>query len=275
MASQDFSVNMREIFKNISNSMRAELEITRSAIPHSGEKGQINEEVFRNFLSKYLPKSLDISTGFVIDTNGGISRQLDIIISDAAKTPIFFENGKSNKKIRVIPVECVYAIIEVKTKLTKQEIDSCIVNMESVKKLEKKAYVLPPRSIRINILQYGKEWDICPVNYYVFAYEADNLQVLRDYLLEKVKEKDLPVHLRVDTICVLNEGLITNWLPKISKFESLPEEGSDLIVISTEDALLLFYLITSRHFFQTYLPCIMPVHYAPFIPLEISFPKEK
>lgn len=271
MVNQDFSVNILEIFKNISNSMKAELEKTRSAIPHAGEKGQINEEIFRDFLSKYLPKSLDISTGFVIDTNGGISRQLDIIISDVAKTPIFFENGEGNKRIRVVPVECVYAIIEVKTKLTKQEIDNCLVNMESVKKLEKKAYVLPPQNLRINILQYGKGWDICPVNYYVFAYEADNLQALRNYLSEKFKEKDLPIHLRVDTICVLNQGLITNWLPEISKFEALPEEGSNLIVVSAEDALLLFYMITSRHFFQTYLPCIMPVHYAPFIPFEFHF----
>ncbi|WP_269849634.1 DUF6602 domain-containing protein [Methanosarcina horonobensis] len=89
MASQDFQVDIREIFKNISSSMKAELDQVRCAIPHSGEKGQINEETFRNFFIQYLPKSLDISTGFVIDTKGGISRQLDIIISDSAKTPIF------------------------------------------------------------------------------------------------------------------------------------------------------------------------------------------
>ncbi|WP_332881749.1 DUF6602 domain-containing protein [Methanosarcina horonobensis] len=155
--------------------------------------------------------------------------------------------------MRVIPIECVYAIIEVKTKLNKQEIDNCIVNMESVKKLEKAAYVLPPQNLRINILQYGKELEICPVNYYIFAYEADNLEVLYNYLSKKFKEKDLPVHLRIDTICVLNKGLITNWLPDISKFEALPEENSDLVMVSTEDALLLFYLITSRHFFSRHI----------------------
>lgn len=62
------------------------------------------------FLKKYLPKKLDVSSGILVNANGAQTKHLDIIISDADKTPILFE--KAN--VRVIPVECVYAIIEVK-----------------------------------------------------------------------------------------------------------------------------------------------------------------
>ena len=43
------------------------------------------EEVVREFLRTYFPKTLDISTGFLIDSNGNESNQMDIIISDGAK----------------------------------------------------------------------------------------------------------------------------------------------------------------------------------------------
>lgn len=271
MTSQDRDI--RDIFKSVSDSMKAELNGAR-CIVHPGEKGQINEKTFRDFLIKYLPKSLEVSTGIVIDTKGGRSKQLDIIISDASKTPVFYEKVDGDKKIRIVPIECVYAIIEVKTRLTNQEINDCLENMKSVKTLEKKAYVLPPQNLRINIKQYSKEWEIWPVNYYVFAYEGDNLQKLLNYLSGKFEENHLPVHLRIDSICILNRGLITNWMPNISKFEALPEDCSDLVAVQTEDSLLFFYLITSKWFFQTYLPIIMPVKYEPFIPFEVLYPEK-
>jgi len=60
--------------------MRADFDETRKASEHSGFKGESFEEHFRSFLRKYLPKSLDISTGILVDAKGNSSRQLDVII---------------------------------------------------------------------------------------------------------------------------------------------------------------------------------------------------
>ena len=71
--------------------MRTDFDDIRNAIQHPGEKGR-SFEVLRQFLKQYFPKTLDVSTGFIIDSNGGESNQMDIIISDLSRTPIFYEN---------------------------------------------------------------------------------------------------------------------------------------------------------------------------------------
>jgi hypothetical protein len=68
---------------------------------HPGEKGSFFEEIVREFLKMYSPKSLDISTGFIIDSNDNESKQMDIIISDATKTPIFFQNTSVRVQLNV------------------------------------------------------------------------------------------------------------------------------------------------------------------------------
>jgi hypothetical protein len=96
-------LDLAQTFDNISKKMRTDFDEIRDTIKHSGEKGRSFEQIVSTFLEKYLPKSLDISTGFIIDSNGNQSKQMDIIISDATKTPIFFQDAST----RVLPVECV------------------------------------------------------------------------------------------------------------------------------------------------------------------------
>ncbi len=82
------------IFNEVSKTMRSDFERARKAIEkHPGLKGNSYEEIFRKFLREYLPESLDIATGLLVDSNGNFSKQLDVIISDKAKTPIFFSSG--------------------------------------------------------------------------------------------------------------------------------------------------------------------------------------
>lgn len=84
------AMNVAEIFAQVANQMRADVERARAAMNHAGLKGSEFEKTFRKFLRQYLPASLDISTGQVVDSKGGVSKQLDVIIADAAKTPILY-----------------------------------------------------------------------------------------------------------------------------------------------------------------------------------------
>jgi hypothetical protein len=61
--------------------MRADL--AERLVDHPGEVGSGREEILRRFLRDYLPKRFDVSSGFVFDSEGNISRQLDIIVADA------------------------------------------------------------------------------------------------------------------------------------------------------------------------------------------------
>ena len=237
------------IFDEIAVQMRSDFEKARKALEHAGQKGSSFEEVFRKFLRDYLPNSLDVSTGTLIDANGNSSRQIDVIISDATKTPILYRSGE----VRVIPVECVYAVIEVKAYLDSRELDKVLRNMKSVRSLEKKAYYKPNGPIITADRLYGKEWDIWPIMYFAFAIDSIELETLAKSLGRKHEAEGLPEWSRIDTICAPDRGVICNQLVD-GKFSALPEPKSRLFPCLTPRSLLLFYTLISGYLFQARLP---------------------
>lgn len=91
---------------------------------HRGEDGRFVEDLIREYLSKYLPKELEVLTGFILrpavktgkkgrerkDDVDMHSSQLDIIVFDSERYPIFQRFGKSV----IVPPEGVIAVISVK-----------------------------------------------------------------------------------------------------------------------------------------------------------------
>lgn len=243
------AMQVSTLFGIVAERMRADLKATRAALSHPGLRGASFEESFRGFLRSYLPKSLDVSTGVLVDSHGGHSRQLDVIISDAAKTPVFYSVGET----RVVPVECAYMVIEVKANLDAAALQGCFDNMLSVRALEKRAYVRPSGPIRNAVVAYGQEWEIYPVNYFVFAFDSVDLMTIAEHLCARTLADALPFERRIDSICVLDKGVICNLLPD-GAYDALPQPGSGWNVCRTPDALLLFYTLLSRYFNQTWLP---------------------
>ncbi len=242
-------MNLPEIFDEVSKKMRLDLRMTREAIEHRGLKGEAFENTFREFLRQYIPRSLDVSTGFLIDPTGKISKQLDVIISDAAKTPIFYYSGS----IRVIPVECAYAVIEVKANLNTCELNRAFENMKSVRALKKTAYAPSAGDVRNLRKLYGQVCEIWPINYYIFAYDSIGLKTLANHIIRKHQADKLPCHSRIDAVCVLDKGVICNRRAD-GKIDALPEPGSEIIYNLTSRSLLLFYELVSRYFNQAGMP---------------------
>ena len=162
------------------------------------------KKLLKTFLKQYLPRNLEMSTGLAVDAKGGVSKQLDIIIHDAAKTPVFFQSTDT----RVIPIECIYAVIEVKSCLDKSELEKSFQNMQSVKTLEKIAFFEPDNPIIIKTTElFGKKWSNWPVLYFVFAFDSSTslesiLSNLQDLVINTAVDK------RIDSICVLSKGVI-------------------------------------------------------------------
>lgn len=242
-------MNIKEIFDEVSNQMSSELKLSRTSLNHPTMKGDVAETIFRSFLRKYLPNNLDISTGILVDTEGNSSKQLDVIISDTAKTPIFFENSNH----RIIPIECAYAVMEVKTKLNKNELEKSFKNMKSIRKLKKTAYFCQPGPIEYSHNMYGKKWDIWPVNYYLFAYESINIETLIKMVESTHNEQKLPPHSRIDSICILNEGVICNSNVN-NELYALPDLKSELVYTKNDNSLLLFYTLIMHFLNQARLP---------------------
>lgn len=255
-------MNLEILFNSIAKKMIIDFEYIREDIKNKpGLKGQLVENTLRRFLAEYFPKSLDITSGYIIDVDGNESRQLDVIITDASKTPKFLDSDG----VRVVPVECVYAVIEIKTEIQQKELDEIFENMLSVRSLEKKAFTPTFIDAEFTWNVYGTDRKIWPVNYYVFAFDSMGLDLLKERIDNFHTSNQLPVWKRIDGICVLNRGVICN-VNKEEKIIVLPNENSQLKVFYTQKALVVFYGLLSN-LFGAALPIFLALRYVRNIPL--------
>lgn len=231
-------MNLKEVFDEVSNQMKSDFVKAQKSLTHSGLKGDANEETVKKFLKQYLPKTINVTTGMLVDSEGNKSRQLDIIICDSAKTPIFYQSGET----RVIPVECAYAVIEVKAFLDKTELEKAYKNMQSVKALKKIAYFARKGVIVTTKTLYGKEWDCWPIQHFIFAFDSPGLDSVLNNL--NAYQSTNEIHKRIDSICVLEKGVILNQ-SQDGMFSALPVLGSKLVASFTSKPLLLFYATIS------------------------------
>lgn len=103
-------ISIAELFNSLQMQMVAQLNTNREFILHPGSKGDSLENVWIEWLRKYLPNRYCVDKAIVIDSTGELSHQLDLVIYDQQYTPfVFTQNG-----MNYIPAEGVYAVFEVK-----------------------------------------------------------------------------------------------------------------------------------------------------------------
>lgn len=123
-----------DLLESVSEQMGAALR--QNLIPHPGELGTGREEVIRDFLRRHLPRRFGVSTGFVFDVYGHISKQVDVVIFDNLRSPVFEAVGGK----QFFPCESVVCAAEVKSVLTsKRDIHKAFENIRSVKELDRSA----------------------------------------------------------------------------------------------------------------------------------------
>lgn len=106
-------IDLLQLFSGLQNQMEAYLNTNRSNINHPGTKGDALENVWIDWLRKYLPNRYNVDKAIVIDSFGSVSDQIDLVIYDQQYTPfVFTQNG-----VHYIPAEGVYAVFEVKPDL--------------------------------------------------------------------------------------------------------------------------------------------------------------
>jgi hypothetical protein len=185
--------------------------------------------VVREFLAEQLPGRYGVTRGEVVAMTGEVSRQMDVLVYDAATTPVLAEGDGS----RVLPVESVYAAVEVKPRLTARGLRDAAANLRSVKALSRSASLGPE----------GAHGEVePPVFGAVFSFQAmDHRRVLG--LLEEI-EGELPPPLWVDCVCVLDDAVVVReagseptWSPRGAWAPS-----RHLAEAAGEHSLMLFFL---------------------------------
>lgn len=119
--------------------MISRLTANRAVIAHPGTKGDAFELNWIGWLTDYLPKRYTIDKAFVIDCNGNMSDQIDVVIYDRQYSPFVFNQDGA----LYVPAESVYAIFEVKPELNKEYIEYAANKAESVRKLTRTTAPIP------------------------------------------------------------------------------------------------------------------------------------
>lgn len=108
MADKPF--DLRLAFHGKQKVLRNLLETGREVVTHAGAKGEGSEMHWKEMLLGFLPSRYLVSKGFVVDSAGWRSEQIDVIIHDHVFSPLLWESGGHV----FVPAESVYAVFEVK-----------------------------------------------------------------------------------------------------------------------------------------------------------------
>lgn len=104
-----------------------------SRITHPGDRGEVNEQHFIDFLRKYLPKRYTVEKAIVIDSLGNVSDSMDVVVFDRQYTPTLLDNDKH----RYVPAEAVYAVFECKPNIDKGNLEYAADKAASVRRLKR------------------------------------------------------------------------------------------------------------------------------------------
>ena len=161
-----FIYNLEDVAKKL----KIDFEGITKQIEHNGVKGSAREDLLKDYLKKLLPEKYSISSGIIIDNSQKQSKQQDFIIHDAFNCPSFFKTESNS----ILPIESVYATIEVKSTLDYSTLEQSVKNVESVRNLNK----LTNRNIIRN--QYDNFYPLG----FVFAYSSTCSleQIQKNYL---------------------------------------------------------------------------------------------
>lgn len=127
------NVNLKKLFSGLDAELKLILSNHIDNVSHPTSKGDESELNWIGLLKEYLPERYKVDSGFVIDHEGSISEQIDIIIYDRNFTPIIFKG----KKTLFIPAEGVYAVFEVKPVFSKFNYEYAKKKFNSVVKLKR------------------------------------------------------------------------------------------------------------------------------------------
>lgn len=161
---------IKELYKRKQEQLKNKLDLWPI---HPTTKGDNNEQTWINFLSNFLPNRYAVTKGFVFDSNGKISDQIDIIIYDALYSPLIFETENCEK---FVTIESVYAVFESKSVMNKKNLIYANEKIQSVLNLNRTS-----REI-INAGVAQKPRDFTRILGGILTFTAIEQSILKKYL---------------------------------------------------------------------------------------------
>jgi hypothetical protein len=203
--------------------LQAEVDILSRLVDHAGEMGRENEVALQRILERLLPRKYGIGTGLLIDSKGGYSKQMDIVIHDQDMHPAFF----SQTTTLLYPHEVVYGVIEVKTNLRKRDIDDIKRKCRSIRELYlQQETIIAPNSGEGHWTVVKRTSAYPKVSAVAYSTDMTPKTVVQHFVdAEEIERPDL--------LCILTAGLLGGIATAAPGVERFP---AGLVVLQPTDA---------------------------------------
>lgn len=132
-------IDLRGVFLELQKEMIASLSATRQVVRHSGAKGSSTELQWQTMLTNYLPERYFVDNAFVLDCEGNLSEQIDVVIYDRQYSPFLFNQNF----IKYVPAESVYAALEIKQEIDLGAVKYAGEKVASVRRLRRTSAPIP------------------------------------------------------------------------------------------------------------------------------------
>jgi len=166
MPSEDFSGAISDASKQIWLDWEK-----ASRLRHKGLKGKGRELPVETFLSQRLPKTFSVVNGEALDRFGRRTGELDLMVFDAGRNAPLIQSYSQGgtKGSALLPAEALLCVIEVKSILTRTELEHCYAAAALVRSLRPfgKRFV-GPRSAGAPANDHNHR-----CMYLIFAYSSD------------------------------------------------------------------------------------------------------
>lgn len=124
-------IDLKVLFGSLQDELLAKLKVGDS-ISHPTAKGDDTEVNWLEVL-KSLPSRYIVDKGQVIDAEGNLSEQIDAIVYDRYYSPLTLRRDST----LYVPAESVYAVLEVKQSLSKENVEYAGKKAKSVRELKR------------------------------------------------------------------------------------------------------------------------------------------
>ena len=190
-------MDLAAFFATVEKGLLARLE-QAGFVRHHGDRGENREQILRDFLSAHLPRRYGVTKGEIITKIGQHTHSADIIIYDALNTPVLYTDATA-----VLPIEGVYGIIEVKSRLSKAEFLDAAGKISAFKRLAPRELTVIETRYHVTVQRPSRPFGM------VLGYQLDGNSLTS--LRENWAEENARVHdvnYFVNAIAVLGEGML-------------------------------------------------------------------
>lgn len=187
---------LENMHRGIENSLAS-----HQGVRHPGTKGAASENAWLQLFKTYMPRRYRVASAHIVDSCGSFSKQIDAVVFDRQYTPFILRHKKSV----FVPAESVYAVFEVKQKISPRNIRDAGDKIASVRQL---------RRTSLEIFHAGgifpaKPVEQVPIYGGILTWNSDwrkplEASPLRENLLRHKQEA--PECSRIDFGCVATQG---------------------------------------------------------------------